>query len=50
MVTEFDGQAVNDSDALVAAVQSHKVGDKVELKYTRDGAEKTATVTLAEAS
>jgi putative serine protease PepD len=50
VVTEFDGQAVNDSDALVAAVQSHKVGDKVELKYTRDGAEKTATVTLAEAS
>jgi putative serine protease PepD len=50
IVTEFDGQAVNDSDALVAAVQSHKVGDRVELKYTRDGAEKTATVTLAEAS
>ena len=50
VVTEFDGQAVNDSDALVAAVQSHKVGDKVELTYTRDGAEKTATVTLAEAS
>jgi putative serine protease PepD len=50
VVTEFDGQAINDSDALVAAVQSHKVGDKVELKYTRDGAEKTATVTLAEAS
>ncbi len=50
VVTEFDGKAINDSDELVAAVQSHKVGDKVELKYTRDGAEKSATVTLAEAS
>ena len=29
IVTKFDGQAINDSDDLVAAVQSHKVGDQV---------------------
>jgi putative serine protease PepD len=50
VVTEFDGKAINDSDDLVAAVQSHKAGDQVELTYTRNGAEQRATVTLAETS
>jgi putative serine protease PepD len=50
VITQFDGQAVKDSDTLVSAVQGHKVGDKVQITYTRDGQQKTATVTLAEAS
>ncbi|MEV4624143.1 trypsin-like peptidase domain-containing protein [Asanoa sp. NPDC049573] len=50
IVTNFGGEAINSSDDLVSAVQSHKVGDQVQLTYTRNGAEKTATVTLAEAS
>ncbi|MEV4538003.1 trypsin-like peptidase domain-containing protein [Asanoa sp. NPDC049518] len=50
IVTNFGGQAINTSDELVAAVQSHKVGDQVQLTYTRNGSENTATVTLTEAS
>jgi putative serine protease PepD len=50
IVSNFGGQAINSSDDLVSAVQSHKVGDQVQLTYSRNGSEKTATVTLAEAS
>ncbi|MEV1285643.1 trypsin-like peptidase domain-containing protein [Micromonospora sp. NPDC049679] len=50
IITKFDGKAVNDSDGLVSAVQSGKVGDRATVTYTRNGAERTATVTLAEAS
>ena len=51
VVTKFDGKAVNDSDDLVAAVQSRQ-GRRPggASTFTRDGAQKTATVTLAEAS
>ena len=50
IITEFDGTKTNTSDELVAAVQSHKVGDQVKLTYIRNGQQNTATVTLAEAS
>ncbi|GIF64470.1 hypothetical protein Ais01nite_25050 [Asanoa ishikariensis] len=50
IVTNFGGEAINTSDELVAAVQSHKVGDQVQLTYTRNGSQSTATVTLTEAS
>ncbi|MFC7549541.1 trypsin-like peptidase domain-containing protein [Plantactinospora sp. GCM10030261] len=50
VVTQFGGKRINESSDLVAAVQGGKVGDQVELTYSRNGAEKTATVTLAEAS
>jgi putative serine protease PepD len=50
VITGFGGEKIADSDALVAAVQSGKVGDRVEVTYQRNGSENTATVTLAEAS
>ncbi|GAA1841503.1 S1C family serine protease [Asanoa iriomotensis] len=50
VVTKFGDEAITSSDELVAAVQSHKVGDQVQLTYTRNGSENTATVTLTEAS
>jgi putative serine protease PepD len=50
VITAFGGKAIADSDALVAAVQSGKVGDRVEVTYQRNGTENKATVTLAEAS
>ncbi|MGW0431284.1 trypsin-like peptidase domain-containing protein [Micromonospora sp. NPDC003197] len=50
VVVSYGGKAINDSSDLVAAVQAGKVGDRVELKFLRNGAEKTATVTLAETS
>ncbi|GIJ40754.1 S1C family serine protease [Micromonospora andamanensis] len=50
VITRFGDKAINDSNDLVAAVQAGKVGDQVEVTYQRNGAEATATVTLAEAS
>ncbi|MDG4793761.1 trypsin-like peptidase domain-containing protein [Micromonospora sp. WMMD1082] len=50
VITRFGDKVINDSSDLVAAVQAGKVGDQVEVTYQRNGAETTATVTLAEAS
>jgi putative serine protease PepD len=49
VITSVNGKAVNDSDDLVGIVQSASVGDKVTIVFTRNGAEKTVTATLAEA-
>jgi putative serine protease PepD len=46
VITAVDGQSVGGSDDVVGAVQSHKVGDKLQLTVRRDGQEKTITVTL----
>ena len=50
VITQVNGKAVNDSDDLVGIVQSGKVGDKLTVQFTRDGAQKTVTATLTEAS
>ncbi|RLP88063.1 trypsin-like peptidase domain-containing protein [Micromonospora sp. CV4] len=50
VITRFGDKAVNDSDDLVGAVQAGKVGDRVEVQFKRDGADKSVTVTLAETS
>jgi putative serine protease PepD len=50
VVTKFGDKTIGDSDDLVGAVQSGKVGDQVQITYKRNGQEQTATVTLAEAS
>ncbi len=50
VITKFGDKVVNDSDDLVSAVQSGTVGQKVTVEYTRNGEQKTATVTLREAS
>ncbi|GFJ89503.1 peptidase S1 [Phytohabitans rumicis] len=50
VITKFGDKAINESDDLIAAVQSGKVGDQVQVTYTRNGQQETATVTLAEAS
>ncbi|MEV5767524.1 trypsin-like peptidase domain-containing protein [Micromonospora sp. NPDC052213] len=50
VIIRFGDKAVNDSDDLVGAVQAGKVGDRVAVTYKRNGAESTATVTLAETS
>jgi len=42
------GQTVNTSAELTAAVQTHRVGEKIEVKVLRRGSELTYTVTLAE--
>ncbi len=49
VITRFGDRDINQSDDLVAAVQSAQVGDRLELVYSRNGAEARVTVTLAEA-
>ena len=50
VITKFGDKVVNDSDDLVSAVQSGKVGQKVTVEFHRNGDKQTATVTLGEAS
>jgi putative serine protease PepD len=49
VITTVDGKNIDDSDDLVAAVQAGTVGQKMTIDFTRDGAKKQVTVTLAEA-
>jgi putative serine protease PepD len=46
VVTEVDGRGVDGADALIAAIRSHQVGDRVSLTFHRDGESRTAQVTL----
>lgn len=50
VITRFGDKVINDSNDLVGAVQSGKVGDRVEVQFKRNGSTETATVTLAETS
>ncbi|MDP9797552.1 putative serine protease PepD [Catenuloplanes nepalensis] len=50
VITQIDGKAVNSSDDVITAVQAGKVGQQMTVTYKRNGSEKTATATLAEAS
>jgi S1-C subfamily serine protease len=47
-IVRVGDQAVRDPEGLVAVLARHKVGDQVELRVLRDGAEKAMTVTLGE--
>jgi putative serine protease PepD len=49
VVTGVDGKPIDDANDLVAAVQAGAVGQKMTIEYTRNGAKKSATVTLSEA-
>jgi putative serine protease PepD len=49
VITAVNGAAINDSDDLVAAIQAAKVGDRVTIQFTRNGAQQTVQATLAEA-
>jgi serine protease Do len=48
VITKLNGQVVDDAGDLTRRIGSFKPSDKVELTYIRDGAEKTAQVTLAD--
>ncbi|HEX8632096.1 MAG TPA: trypsin-like peptidase domain-containing protein [Catenuloplanes sp.] len=50
VITQVNGQPANDSDDVVGIVQAGKVGDQLQVTYTRDGAQQSVTATLAEAS
>lgn len=46
IITKIDGQAVTDSSEVMIDVRSHKIGDKIQVTYVRDGKEQNAEVTL----
>jgi putative serine protease PepD len=47
VIVSIDGRPVRDPSALAAAVAAHKPGDTVALGYRRNGAQRTASATLA---
>jgi putative serine protease PepD len=47
VITQVNGEQVDSSDELRAAINAHKPGDKVSITYTRNGQSHTAEVTLA---
>ncbi len=49
VITTVNGKPINDSDDLVTIIQGLNVGDRVTIVFTRDGAQRTVTATLAEA-
>ena len=50
VIVSVNGKPVNDSEDLIAIIQAAKVGDKVTVVFTRNGAQQTVNATLAEAS
>ena len=46
IITEAEGKKITSMEQIIELVNQKKPGDKVTLKYLRDGNEKTATVTL----
>ena len=47
VITKLNGQAITDAADLTRHIASLKPGDKVEISYLRDGAEKTVSLALA---
>ena len=50
VIKSVNDKAINSSDDLIGIIQAASVGDKVTIVFTRDGAQKTVSATLAEAS
>src|SRR5579872_3059470 len=48
VITKLNGEQIEDAADLTQRIGSFKPGAKVELTYLRDGAEKTAQITLAD--
>ena len=46
VVTALDSDAIRNASELTTSVRAHRSGDQVTVKYTRDGASKTAVVRL----
>jgi photosystem II stability/assembly factor-like uncharacterized protein len=47
-IQSFGGKEVSSMDELVREIRARRPGDKVEVKFERDGEEKTTTVTLGQ--
>jgi PDZ domain-containing secreted protein len=47
IVLEIDGQTITEEKSIGELIKDKQAGDEVKVKYTRDGAEKTATIALS---
>ena len=50
VITEIDGTKVTSQADLRDVLYNHKIGDKVSVKYYRDGQQKTGTITFSEST
>jgi putative serine protease PepD len=48
VVTEVDGDQVNDPDDVAQAIEDNEPGDRVEVRVERGGSEQTIEVTLGQ--
>lgn len=46
VIAKLDGRPIDSAESLIAAVRSHRPGDKVTVTYTSSGSQHTTTVTL----
>ncbi len=46
LIVEVDGEQVTSVDELILEIRSHKIGDRVEVTYVRDGQTRTTEVRL----
>ncbi len=46
LIVEVDGEKVTSVDELILQIRSHKIGDRVEVTYVRDGETRTTEVVL----
>jgi len=48
IITKIDGESVTSMEDLIAIVDEHEPGDKIDVTYVRDGKTRTAELTLEE--
>lgn len=46
IIIEIDGKAINSADEAIVNVRSHNVGDRIKIKFQRDGVTKEASLKL----
>jgi putative serine protease PepD len=46
IIIEIDGKAINSADEAIVNVRSHNVGDRIKIKFQRDGVTKETSLIL----
>ena len=49
VITEIDGKTISNSDEAIVLVRSHSVGERIRVKFTRNGTTKEVSITLVAA-
>ena len=50
VIISIDGNSINSSDEAIVAVRSHNVGDRIKIKFVRNGTNHEVTLTLVAAT